>query len=382
MTPDDLAAEFEEHDVDYYIEEMLDGVPDDIDKREGSVIYDAIAPAALVMAQENQRMAMIIKETYVRTAEGEFLDYRAAERGTARYAATQTEVKAKITDNDGNGLTNVQVGDQFASIGETPIFYTVTQIYDDLTVAMTADDPGTTPNGYLGQILPVTPNDELSWAEITEIIAPARDEETDDHLRARLLGSDDWIAYGGNIADYLAMTSKITEVGATQVYPVWNGPGSVKLVILNNDLMPANQDLITKVKNLIDPTDSEAQGYGLAPIDHQVTVTAPTALTVDIATNIQIDSQHSADAVKQQINDQLTEYFKNLRASWNLIDPKTGRGYAMMIYRSKILSQIMQIEGVMNATIPSLNGADSDIKLVFDNSTSQLPILGTVTLNE
>nr|WP_280927548.1 baseplate J/gp47 family protein [Lactobacillus sp. ESL0703] len=364
------------------MEEMLDAVPDDIDKREDSVIYDAIAPAALVMAQENQRMAMIIKETYVRTAEGEFLDYRAQERGTNRYPATQTEVKAKITDSDGNAINNVEIGDQFASIGETPIFYTVTQIYDDLTVAMTADDPGTTPNGYLGQILPVTPNDELSWAEIIEIIAPARDEETDDHLRARLLGSDDWIAYGGNIADYLAMTSKITEVGATQVYPVWNGAGTVKLVVLNNDLMPANQDLINKVKNLIDPTDSEAQGYGLAPIDHQVTVTAPTALTVDIATNIQIDSQHSADVVKQQINDQLSEYFKNLRASWNLIDPKTGRGYAMMIYRSKILSQIMQIEGVMNATIPSLNCADSDIKLVFDNNTSQLPILGTVTLNE
>ncbi|WEV42945.1 baseplate J/gp47 family protein [Lactobacillus sp. ESL0684] len=382
MTPDDLAQEFEEHDVDYYLDEMLDAVPDDIDKREGSVIYDAIAPAALVMAQENLRMATIIKETYVKTADGEFLDYRAQERGTERYAATQTEVKAKITDSDGNSINNVQIGDQFASIGETPIFYTVTQIYDDLTVAMTADDPGTTPNGYLGQILPVTPNDELSWAEITEIIAPARDEETDDHLRARLLGSDDWIAYGGNVSDYLAMTNKISEVGATQVYPVWNGAGTVKLVILNNNLMPANKELVKKVKNLVDPSDVEAQGYGIAPIDHQVTVVAPTALPVDIATNIQIDGQHGADVVKQQINDKLSEYFKNLRADWHVIDPKTGRGYAMTIYRSKILAQIMQIEGVVNATIPTLNGAAQDVQLVFNNDESQLPILGKVTLNE
>ena len=302
MNPDELAANYMSEDFEYWLNLMLDNVPDDIDQRVGSIIYDAVAPAAMVMAQQSLSLANIVKQTYIKTAQGQFLDYRAAEHGTARYAATQTEVKAKFLDSDGNPINNVQIGDQFASIGETPIFYTVQKINDDLTGELTADDPGTAANSYIGQILPVTSNDSLSWAEITEIVAPARDEETDDHLRDRLLRADDWIAYGGNITDYLAMLSKISEVGAGQVYPVWNGAGTVKLVIVDNNLMPASTELVKKVKNIIDPTDNESQGYGLAPIDHQVTVVAPTSLTVNIAATVNIDGTHGADIVLSLIH--------------------------------------------------------------------------------
>ena len=381
MTPDELAENYMAQDFDYWLDLMLDNVPDDIDQREGSVIYDALAPAAMVMAQQSLTRANIIKQTYIKTAQGQFLDYRAEEHGTSRYAATQTEVKAKFLDSDGNAINNVQIGDQFASIGETPIFYTVQKINDDLTGELTADDPGTTANSYIGQILPVTSNDSLSWAEITEIVAPARDEETDDHLRDRLLRADDWIAYGGNITDYLAMLNKISEVGAGQVYPVWNGAGTVKLVIVDNSLMPASAELVKKVKNIIDPVDNESQGYGLAPIDHQVTVVAPTPLTVNIAATVNIDGTHGVDIVKDKIKTSIEEYFKLLRQSWNSIDAKTGRGYSQTIYRSKILSQIMMVDGVINASVPMLNSADQDIALVFNNQTSQLPVLGEVKLD-
>lgn len=381
MNPDELAANCMAEDFEYWLNLMLDNVPDDIDQREGSVIYDALAPAAMAMAQQSLARANIIKQTYIKTAQGQFLDYRAAEHGTARYAATQTEVKAKFLDSDGNPINNVQIGDQFASIGETPIFYTVQKINDDLTGELTADEPGTAANSYIGQILPVTSNDSLSWAEITEIVAPARDEETDDHLRDRLLSADDWIAYGGNIADYLAMLSKISEVGAGQVYPVWNGAGTVKLVIVDNNLMPASADLVKKVKNIIDPADSEGQGYGLAPIDHQVTVLAPTPLTVNIAATVNIDGTHGVDIVKAKIKTAIEQYFNSLRRNWNTINPETGRGYAQTIYRSKILSQIMMVDGVVNASVPTLNESDQDITLVFNNQTSQLPVLGEVVLD-
>lgn len=381
MNPEEYAAEYISRNYDYWLDKMLDNVPDDIDQREGSIVFDALAPAAMVMAQQSLTMANIIRQSYIKTAQGEFLDYRAVEHGTARYAATQTEVKAKFLDSDGNAINNVQIGDQFASIGETPIFYTVQKINDDLTGELTADDPGTTANSYIGQILPVTSNDSLSWAEVTEIVAPARDAETDDHLRDRLLKAGDWVAYGGNVADYLSMLSKINEVGAGQVYPVWAGPGTVKLVILNNDLMPASADLVKKVKNIIDPEDREALGYGLAPIDHQVTVVAPSILTINVASTVTIDSKQNGDTVKAKIKDAVENYFQLLRQSWNTVDPKTGRGYSQTVYRSKILSQIMSVEGVINASVPVLNNTDGDIALTFNNQTSELPILGEVKLD-
>lgn len=380
MNPNELADELEAQNYDYWLNLMLDNVPNDIDKREGSIIYDAVAPAAMVSAQQSLSLANIIRETYIKTAQGEFLDYRAVEHGTSRYAATNTEVKAKFNDDDGNPV-NVEVGDRFASITESPIFYTVIKTNNDGTAEMQAEEAGTNANSYIGQVLPVTPNDNLAWAEITEVTIPARDEETDDHLRARLLNSNSWVAYGGNVADYLDMTSKIHDVGATQVYPTWDGAGTVKLVILNNDLMPASSTLVKKVKEEIDPEDKETQGYGLAPIDHRVTVTAPETFTVNIAMNVTIADSTNVDTIRANIKASLEELFKSLRRDWNTIDSATGRGYKLTVYRSKILSRVMTLEGVANATMPQLNGEDEDLQLVFSNTTSQLPVLGEVTVN-
>lgn len=380
MNPNELADELEAQNYDYWLNLMLDNVPNDIDKREGSIIYDAVAPAAMVSAQQSLSLANIIRETYIKTAQGEFLDYRAVEHGTSRYAATNTEVKAKFNDDDGNPI-NVEVGDRFASITESPIFYTVIKFNNDGTAEMQAEEAGTSANSYIGQVLPVTPNDSLAWAEITEVTIPARDEETDDHLRARLLNSNSWVAYGGNVTDYLDMTSKIHDVGATQVYPTWNGAGTVKLVILNNDLMPASSTLVKKVKEEIDPEESTTQGYGLAPIDHRVTVTAPETFKVDIAMNVTIVDSVNIDSIRVNIKDSLEEFFKSLRRDWSTVNPTVGRGYSMIIYRSKILSRVMMLEGVANATMPRLNGKDEDLQLVFNNTTSQLPVLGEVTVN-
>jgi len=382
VSPNELIAEFQSKDYDYFLRKMLDAVPDNVDKREGSIIYDALAPAALVMGQQSLDMANVIKETYIKTASGEFLDYRAIEHGTSRYPATQTEAKAKVLNDKKEPLDNVQIGDKFASIGDSPIFYVVTKINDDLTVELTAEVKGSSANSYIGQILPVTPNDLFSWAEITEITAPARDVESDDHLRARLLSSQSWIAYGGNVADYLDMTSKIDEVGAAQIYPTWNGGGTVKVVILNNDLMPASASLVQKVKNALDPEDKQAEGYGLAPIDHAVTVTAPEKLIVNVDISVKLDDTKVTRYVKDSITKAVEGYFQSLREDWADINQKLGRGYQETIYRSKILSQVMLTEGVVNAKLPSLNGKDADIDLIFNNVKSQLPVVGTVTINE
>ncbi len=382
MSPNELIAEFQSKDYDYFLRKMLDAVPDNVDKREGSIIYDALAPAALVMGQQSLDMANVIKETYIKTASGEFLDYRAIEHGTSRYPATQTEAKAKVLNDKKEPLDNVQIGDKFASIGDSPIFYVVTKINSDLTIELTAETAGSSANSYIGQVLPVTPNDLLSWAEITEITAPARDVESDDHLRARLLSSQSWIAYGGNVADYLDMTSKIDEVGAAQIYPTWNGGGTVKVVILNNDLMPASASLVQKVKNALDPEDKQAEGYGLAPIDHAVTVTAPEKLIVNVDISVKLDDTKVARYVKDSINTAVEKYFQSLREDWSDINQSLGRGYNQTIYRSKILSQVILTEGVVNAKLPSLNGKSADIDLIFNNEKSQLPVVGTVTINE
>lgn len=378
-TISDLINRLESQDYDYYLEMMLDSVPEDIDTREGSVIYDALAPAATVLAEQALNMAEIVRETYISTADGQFLDYRAAEHGTARIKATKAQVRATATDETGAALTTVRVGDQFSSIGAEPITYTVQSVEDDHSFIMASDTVGASANSYTGQILPITPNDALSYAKITAVTVPARDEEDDETLRARLLQATPWLAYGGNIADYQAMLADIPEVGAAQIYPTWNGGGTVKLVVVDNDYMPASDELLKEVKEQIDP--DSGSGYGLAPIDHNVTVVAPTKLTVDVTCSVTVDDKTTVPVVRSLAQTAIEAYFQTLRRKWATVDSSTGRGYSLTVYRARILATILNISGVVSADLPLLNGKPADVTLTFDNETSQLPVLGTVTLN-
>ena len=78
----------EEYTYEYLKESILEHVPDDIDKREGSIIFDAIMPAAYELSFYYYRLRMVLQQTYAETAVGEFLDLRAAEQGLTRYLDT------------------------------------------------------------------------------------------------------------------------------------------------------------------------------------------------------------------------------------------------------------------------------------------------------
>lgn len=380
MTPNDLIAQFEAQDFDFWMNLMLDEVSDKLNKREGSIIYDAMAPAATMLAQSSLERAQVVKQVWISTSDGEFLDLHASDKGTARQAATFSQVTAKWTDSDGRPINNVEVGDRFAQVGDAPIFYTVIKVEPDGTGLLLSESDGVGANSYIGQILPVTPNDSLSWAEITEVSIPARATESDEDLRARLLSGTNYIAYGGNVADYIDMMAKIDTIGAGQVYPTWQGGGTVKLVILDNDLKPASSELLAQVQEAIDPAP-QGEGYGLAPIDHVVTVVAPDTLKVDITSTVEVASDTTLGAVTEKIKTAIANYFRSLSEKWDTVDAKTGRGYAMTVYRAQLLAEMMKVEGVTNATLPVLNGQEEDLILQFTDEVSQLPIVGEVTLN-
>lgn len=380
MTPNDLIAQLEAQDFDYWLNKMLGDVSDKFNKREGSIIYDAIAPAATRLAEQSLQLAEFVRQIWIPTSTDEFLDWHASDKATTRQPATFAQVTAAWTDSDGKPINNVEIGDRFAQVGDAPIFYTVTKVEPDGTGLLVSETNGVGANSYIGQILPVTPNDSLSWAEITEVSVPARATESDEDLRARLLSGTNYIAYGGNVADYVDMMAKIDKIGAGQVYPTWQGGGTVKLVILDNDLQPASQELIKQVQEAIDPAP-QGEGYGLAPVDHVVTVVAPEALKVDITSTVEVTSDTTLGAVTEKIKTAIADFFKTLSEKWDTVDVKTGRGYSMTVYRSQLLAEMMKVEGVTNATLPVLNGKEEDLDLSFTSEVSQLPVVGEVTLN-
>ncbi|UQS85824.1 baseplate J/gp47 family protein (plasmid) [Apilactobacillus apisilvae] len=342
-------------------------------------MYDALAPAAHKLAEQQVDMANLVKQSHIATANSEFLDWFAQDKGTERDVSTYAKVTAKVLDENNNAVTNIDIGDRFASIGDEPIFYTVIAINSDSSVLLQSESVGSTANSYIGQIQPATPNDSINWAEITEISVPAKDEESDESLRSRLLSPNQYINYGGNVNDYKAMLDNIKDVGAVQIYPAWQGGGTVKLVILDNNLNPATSTLLNEVKVTVDPVTDSGLGYGLAPIGHQVTVTTPELFDVNVNVKVTTDGKIGLDILNNEIKSAIQNYFNDLRKKW---DKDNNFKYEMTIYRSQIMAIVLQLEHVVNAEMPKVNNADSDIDLVFNNETSQLPNLKDVMIDD
>ena len=82
------------------LQRMLDRVPENMDKREGSIIYDALAPAAVELQLMYIEFDVILKETFGDTASREYLIRRAAERGITPQPATYAFLKAKTVPSD------------------------------------------------------------------------------------------------------------------------------------------------------------------------------------------------------------------------------------------------------------------------------------------
>lgn len=379
MTPQEMADQLAKLDYDYWKDKALEKVPSNIDSREGSIIYDALAPSAYSFAEVILYIRQWILDSYTQTATDQYLDYRGQERGLTRIAASNAVVTGRFLDRDGKPAA-VVVGDRFASIGPLPFFYAVSKVNDDGTGQLTSETTGDAPNHYIGQILPITPNDDVADAQIIEISVPARNVETDDEFRKRILANYNVNAYGGNVADYQDMVAQLHTVGAVQIYPTWAGGGTVKLVILDNDFSPPSDQLIHDVQAAIDPQDMPGDGYGLAPIGHTVTVIGPTERKIDVVVTVQTDGSVQVDEVRTQIKDAIEGYFDSVRRTWGSMDI-SHRSYTLRILRAQIIAAILRIPGIINATDMTIAGGDVDIKMTSTGTLSELPVVGEVTVN-
>lgn len=79
---------YEAFTYSFILQRMLHRVSDDVDKREGSVIYDALAPAAAELSEMYAQLDANQVLLFADTAAGEWLERRTAEFGVERQPAT------------------------------------------------------------------------------------------------------------------------------------------------------------------------------------------------------------------------------------------------------------------------------------------------------
>lgn len=340
------------------LQQMLDRVPNTVDKREGSIIYNALAPAAVELQNVYIELDTILNESFADTQSRTYLIKRAAERGISPKAATKSVLKGVFN-------IDVPIGSRF-SLEE--LNYVVVEKITTGEFRVECETAGSIGNSYIGQLIPINYIAGLTSAELTEILIPGEDEEDTEALRQRYFDSLEAQAFGGNVADYKQKTKTLPGVGGVKVYPVWNGGGTVKLVIMDSTYGVPSPTLIGEVQTAVDPVVNAGEGIGFAPIGHVVTVEGVTATTVNISTTITYQEGWDWLDIEPYVNEAIDNYFLELAEDWD--------GASALIVRiSQIETRLLNLTGILDIADTTLNSVASNLTL----DPNSVPVRGVIS---
>lgn len=330
---------FEHITYENILQRMLDRVSDKLDKREGSFVWDALAPAAIELQLMYIELDRVLAETFADTASREYLVLRAAERPLYPEPATHAVLRGRFD-------VPVAIGARFSL---EDLNYVVLSRREDGDYELQCETPGRDGNRLLGALIPIEYIQGLTSAELLEVITPGEDEEDTEAFRQRYLEDLEGGAFGGNIKDYKNKVKAIDGVGGVKVYPVWNGGGTVRLVIINSEYNPPTPVFLDKVQTAIDPIPNQGQGLGIAPIGHFVTVEGAAERDVSITSRLVFKTGYSWEQLKPAIEEQVDAYFAELRMGWEAED-------YLIVRISQIETRILSIEGVLDVGDTTLGG--------------------------
>jgi uncharacterized phage protein gp47/JayE len=341
---------------EFVLGRMLNEIPDDIDKRVGSVIYDALAPAALELSKFYAALGNVVDETFADSAGRDMLIRRAAERGIKPYEATFAVVR---------GTFNIAVaaGTRF-SLGELRY-----RVENSAANRLICENIGTVGNVSAGELIPVDYVQGLTNARIVELLIPGEDDETTEHLRKRYFDSLDTQSYGGNAADYRRIALAIQGVGGVKVYPAFFGGGTVRLVIQDYRFSVPSAVLVGEVKSIIDPAGQSGLGVGAAPIGHRVTVEAVRGVVVNTSARFIMTAGWSFNDVLSDLEEIVQGYLTEIAAAWDKAD-------GVIVRASQIESRLLGHGGILDIENFSLNNGVAGRSITL--SSDSIPVRGVI----
>lgn len=347
---------FESKTYDSLITEMISMISSNVDTREGSLIYDALAPIAYELSLIYEQLDVVLDEVFVDTASREYLILRCLERDLEPTEATCGVFKAVFN------LSTVPIGSLFALEGYT---YEVISQIDSYSYKLEVSTAGTEPNEVLGSLTPISEISGLTTATLTEVLILGEDEESTESLRARYFANISAASFSGNVADYCEKVEAISGVGGAKVVSAWAGGGTVKVLVLSSDYGVTSSTLLSEIKEVLDPSDGD--GLGLAPIGHVVTVASVEECEIDLEFTLDYDGDNTWDDVESLVLAAINDYFLELAQSWSESD-------AVIVRISQLETRILACLGVVDIYDTTINGVAKNLTLEVE----EIPVLGSV----
>lgn len=344
----------------------LERVPNNVDKREGSIIYDALSASVAELAQLYIEVDWALDQCFADTAEREYLVRRAKERGLEPDKPTYAVLKGVFD-------AEIPLGSRF-SLGEHN--YRAIEVIDNAahTYKIECETIGKEGNRYFGKLIPIEPIRGLKQAELMELLIPAEGEEETEAFRERYINSFHTKAFGGNKADYKEKIKGITGIGGCKVYRTTNMQGEkqgghVTCVIINSEYETPSEVLIKLVQDRIDPEISQGEGDGLAPCGHMVHIVPVTETIVTIETEITYQNGYNFELIKSYLEQAVGNYFLELNKSWE-------ESENLIVRVAQIESRILQVKGVMDIRNTKLNEKKDNLILGKNTIAKRGEIVG------
>ncbi len=341
---------YEDKTYEQLLQQKLSRTANTLDKREGSIIYDALAPNALESAMIYTALDTVLNETFADTASREYLIKRCAERGIVPIPASCAKAVGEFN-------IDVPLGSRFYC---DKYNWTVTEKIADGRFYLNCETAGAAPNYYVGRLFPIEYINGLESAELTSVVINGEDEESTEELRSRYIDSFSNQAYGFNRKQYIDITKTLDGVGGCKVYRAPFGPGTVKLVITDSDFGVPPSELVNSVQTEIDPSLESGEGIGLAPIDHKVTVAGADGETINIETSLEFAKNWSLQECLPYIEKELDRYYFDLNSAWD-------KEENLIVKVSQIESRLLAIDGIADISGTKLNGSAGNVTLSPDS---------------
>ncbi|WP_144932224.1 baseplate J/gp47 family protein [Paenibacillus sp. 32O-W] len=347
---------------DQILADMIDSVPDDYDKRPGSFIYDALAPAAEQFAKTDDSINVVKDKLSIENLSGNELAQRVKERtGIERKPATRAVGTVIVT-----GTGTIQIGDRFETAGGIQFRATESKdISGSGQVSIEAVKAGNSGNVAANTItlFPVT------LAGFTAVTNPLPtmdgfEAESDADLLQRYYERIRTPATSGNKAHYLNWAKEVPGVGDAKIISLWNGPNTVKVLIIDSDKQPASDTIVSATQNYIDP-DITGLGDGAAPIGAFCTVVSASGVDINVTVKITLAEGYTLQQAKDNISDSLTKYFKDIA----FVEP--------IVSYARVGAAILESAGVEDYSGLQVNSGTENITI----GNEEVAVLGVLYLD-
>ena len=280
---------------------ILDNTNINIDKREGSFLSNMVSAISEELAKAYINMGDILSLGFIDDAFDTYLDKRVGEFGVYRKEGTKAIGEIKVEGKEGTVITNGTL------IKANDLYFTVLndiELPDDNILYVEANEVGYKYNLLANTEFELVEKNDKVTKLVNEIeFTNGVDIETDEDLRKRFVKVVNSPSTSGNKNHYEEWALEVNGVGRAMVYPLWNGNGTVKVMIVGNDNKPVSEEIIEACKLHISEN---------MPIGCQLTVTTPTNLNIIINASIELKEGYELEEVKLDFESSLNEYLKDV----------------------------------------------------------------------